>query len=1368
MKRILINATHNEEVRVALCKGNHLYDFDLENRTREQKKANIYKGHVTRVEPSLEAVFVEYGSKRQGFLPVREIASEYLSGNPREENIRKLIKEGDELIVQVEKEERGNKGAALSTYVSLAGRYLVLMPNNPKGGGISRQISGKLREDMKRMLGNLDLPKGMSVIVRTAGIGKTQEDLQHDLNHLLNIWTAIQDQNKKYASPRLVHQEAGVVTRAVRDYLRDDITEIWIDNEEAFIEAETFIKAVMPTQIDKLRKYTDFEPMFSSFNVERQIETAYQREVRLPSGGSIVIDQTEALVSIDINSAKSTKGADVAETAYHTNLEAADEIARQLRLRDMGGLIVIDFIDMNDSKHQKEVEKRLVEATKYDRARVQFGEISRFGLMEMSRQRLRPSLEESTGYICPRCHGNGMIRDLRSLSLSIMRQIEQTALKERHGEVQAEVPTDIAAFLLNEKRESLVYLEQDSGTRITILPHAHLESPNFNIHFNHHGFAPASYERVTDTQQQETSGLGYEVDWQTAESERPEQQPVRQPRKTAPQASADTSKPAEAAKAATPVANTAAKPQQPAQAQVEQAKPAAVAWLSNLFAPTPQAQMSATVSSADAAQAIEAIVNTGAQSRGAFGQVSTAPAAAPVASATVAAKPASAPANSEQANSADDTEADNDKDRRRSRNNRSRNKYDKRSKPDNRRRSQDKEDKKSADTADKSDNRQVAEQEPNKELPKREPNSKRESRGAIERGDTKQPNKASSDNRSDRNQKTDEKSRSADKNGSRSNSERPVDPNEVNLRVTEAQNTLKKSEVVHICLDDAKSSQKSAQAQSKPEAQQASPNNRAVTRQQSTQAEPQADNSKAAKSEASRDHKPSDDASAAQPNTAAVTEVAEPASDMKDGAAQGNQKQKADTKTESVVAPSVSKDAEPKADQPAKVQASTAQSEPAEAVIDTEATPAKAAANNAAHAARSPEEAAAQPVVASEDQAPETASLSFDAKELFANRYVAAQKYGQASNDPRVIKASLEAQAQSFAAPEADEPELLAPVATITGSVGQFIHTHLAQPRMRLAKDGVIACFLAALNAHKQTSGSTTKPAAKRKAAANNSKQHAKAFSFVNYGYQSLSPSYLERFAQMTSAVATHTIEQGKTEVEPSPIGARASNDPRGQHPDYTAPDAASDAVTQPLDNGLTAGDVSDTVEATPAQAKAAPQEVKDLAQLLTLNVGHFIREMLGQEGVDSIAAGHTEAAFLKALRQPLPVAQSAQSANDTLLEDTDSSAEATVQQVADEAHVTETIEQPATALVNEPQADAISDDSSEMLQAAHHAANTSNKTSIETYKSMIENISEQLLPQTGLLNLTSPKVPKARSRKVKEDAKKTTATPKGSTDSDS
>lgn len=515
MKRILINATHSEEIRVALCKDNHLYDFDLENRTREQKKANIYKGHITRVEPSLEAAFVEYGSARQGFLPLREIAPEYLNGNTHEDSIKQLIKEGDEIIVQVEKEERGNKGAALSSFISLAGRYLVLMPNNPKAGGISRQISGKVREEMKQIIAGLNLPKNMSVIVRTAGLGKGADDLQNDLDHLLDIWKSIQEQNKKRPSPCLVHQEAGVVTRAVRDYLRDDIGEVWIDSENAYDEAANFIKAVMPTQLSKLRKYTDYEPMFARFGIERQIETAYQREVRLPSGGSIVIDQTEALVAIDINSSKSTKGSDVAETAYHTNLEAADEIARQLRLRDMGGLIVIDFIDMNDPRHQKDVEKRLIEATRHDRARVQFSEISKFGLMQMSRQRLRPSLEESTGYICPRCHGNGMIRDLRSLSLSIMRQIEQIALKERMGEIQAEVPTDIAAFLLNEKRESLVYLEQDSGARITILPHAHLESPNFSLHFNPDGFAPSSYERIADTEEKENIDRGYEVNWQT-------------------------------------------------------------------------------------------------------------------------------------------------------------------------------------------------------------------------------------------------------------------------------------------------------------------------------------------------------------------------------------------------------------------------------------------------------------------------------------------------------------------------------------------------------------------------------------------------------------------------------------------------------------------------------------------------------------------------------------------------------------------------------------------------------------------------------------------------------------------------------------
>jgi ribonuclease E len=410
MKRMLINATHAEEIRVALINGHRLYDFDLENRTREQKKSNIYKGRVTRVEPSLEAVFVEYGSQRQGFLSMREIANSYFSKDPRStSNIRELISEGTELLVQIEKEERGNKGAALSTFISLAGRYLVLMPNNPKGGGISRQIAGTVREEMKEILSSLEVPRAMSVIVRTAGIGRSQEELQLDLQHLLGLWQNIQGLAQSGPSPMLVHQEAGVVTRAVRDYLRDDIGEILIDNEQAYNEAYSFVQQVMPHQIDKIKKHLANEPLFASFGIESQIETAYQREVKLPSGGSIVIDQTEALVSIDINSAKATRGADVEDTALNTNLEAADEIARQLRLRDMGGLVVIDFIDMGKDRNQRAVEARLKEATQSDRARIQFGSLSRFGLLEMSRQRLRPSLEEATGYVCPRCHGTGMI-----------------------------------------------------------------------------------------------------------------------------------------------------------------------------------------------------------------------------------------------------------------------------------------------------------------------------------------------------------------------------------------------------------------------------------------------------------------------------------------------------------------------------------------------------------------------------------------------------------------------------------------------------------------------------------------------------------------------------------------------------------------------------------------------------------------------------------------------------------------------------------------------------------------------------------------------------------------------------------------------
>lgn len=1337
MKRILINATHNEEVRVALCKGNHLYDFDLENRTREQKKANIYKGHVTRVEPSLEAVFVEYGSKRQGFLPVREIASEYLSGNPREENIRKLIKEGDELIVQVEKEERGNKGAALSTYVSLAGRYLVLMPNNPKGGGISRQISGKLREDMKRMLGNLDLPKGMSVIVRTAGIGKTQDDLQHDLNHLLNIWNAIQDQNKKYASPRLVHQEAGVVTRAVRDYLRDDISEIWIDNEEAFIEAETFIKAVMPTQIDKLRKYTDFEPMFSSFNVERQIETAYQREVRLPSGGSIVIDQTEALVSIDINSAKSTKGADVAETAYHTNLEAADEIARQLRLRDMGGLIVIDFIDMNDSKHQKEVEKRLVEATKYDRARVQFGEISRFGLMEMSRQRLRPSLEESTGYICPRCHGNGMIRDLRSLSLSIMRQIEQTALKERHGEVQAEVPTDIAAFLLNEKRESLVYLEQDSGTRITILPHAHLESPNFNLHFNHQGFAPASYERVTDTQQQETSGLGYEVDWQTAESERPEQQPTRQPR----QQSTEPSNKSTSTSAATQPAPAKAVPEaQPAavakQAQIEPAKPAAVAWLSNLFAPTPQAQMSASVSSAEAAQAIEAIVNTGAQSRGAFGQVSAAPASNTPQAATTLDTTTRVNEDSKQDSKSDNSsDSEADKERRRSRNSRSRNKYDKRTKTENRRRQPEKEDKPSSSDTELANNEPSSpnqEQGSKKELPKREPNSKRDSRGPIERGETKQAHNKSASQNEDSRSKREDQNRQTDKHGTHSQNERHVDPNEVNLRVTEAETNLKKPEVVHISLDD----------------------NKADTSVQTQQSEAKSSNNKSSNNQSQKTV-----VAAEQGATASEEKNSDRSAPVSKPQAQPKQEKSDSSETD-----------DSKAD---KDNSKTANVEAADEVVtpqDKQDVPVSEKAEKIAEKAieeKAPRQQAkpalnsqsSQSTQAEEDTPAAKSSLSFNSSELFADRYVAAQKFGQASNDPRLIKAALMQQNQE-SQPEPSSPNQ-APA--ISGTVGQFIHTHLAQPSMRLAKDGVIACFLAALNAHKETSGGASKPSSKRNSIKQNSAESMKSFSFINYGYQSLSPSYLERFSQMTSAVASHNIEQGKTKVEPSPIGVRAANDPRGQHPDYSAPNVetaekvatsasdpqsellAADQATADVSNKDSARKTTKTTESDSVDSKAS------IARLLTLDVGGFIHQVLGQEGVDIVESGQTEAAFLKALNQPL----------DHLV-----SAASKLVAASPKEQVAKGLELPASALTNEPQADAVSKDSDEVLhdtkaetQENTASSSTSNKTSIETYKSMIENISEQLLPQTGLLNLTSPKVPKARSRKVKEEPKKQSQT---------
>ena len=613
---MLINATHAEEVRVALITGHRLYDFDLENRTREQKKANIYKGHVTRVEPSLEAVFVEYGAGRQGFLSMREIANSYYKADPRQtSNIRELITEGTELLVQVEKEERGNKGAALSTFISLAGRYLVLMPNNPKGGGISRQISGSVREELKEMLASLNVPRGMSVIVRTAGIGRSQEELQLDLQHLLDLWARIQSQASSGPSPMLVHQEAGVVTRAIRDYLRDDVAEILIDSEQAYNEAYNFVKAVMPNQLDKLKTYTLNEPLFAHFGIESQIQTAYEREVKLPAGGSIVIDQTEALVSIDINSAKSTRGHDVEETALNTNLEAAEEIARQLRLRDIGGLVVIDFIDMTKERNQRMVEAKLREATQSDRARIQFGQLSRFGLMEMSRQRLRPSLEEATGYVCPRCHGTGMVRDLRSLSLSIMRKVEEIALRERQGEVQVEVPVEIAAFLLNEKRHSLVYLEQTSNVRVTVLPHPHLETPHYEISFNPEGFAPTSYERTEATRNSEKE-LGYESsEWHLEEEQHVQHAP----------APAQQDKNAKRKPGAPAPQHTT---QKPAQAAVATPSTSPCAWLENLFVQKQAATIDQSRTANNAAAAIEQMVNGGAVSRGQFGQVShTAPVA---------------------------------------------------------------------------------------------------------------------------------------------------------------------------------------------------------------------------------------------------------------------------------------------------------------------------------------------------------------------------------------------------------------------------------------------------------------------------------------------------------------------------------------------------------------------------------------------------------------------------------------------------------------------------------------------------------------------------------------------------------------------
>ncbi len=485
MKRMLINATQPEELRVALVDGQKLYDLDIEVPARGQKKSNVYKGKVTRVEPSLEAAFVDYGAERHGFLPLKEVARAYFRDGVGEGGARVTIKEalreGQEVIVQVEKEERGNKGAALTTFISLAGRYLVLMPSNPRAGGVSRRIEGEDRNIVRDAMAALDYPPDMGLIVRTAGVGRNAEELQWDLDYLLHLWSSIEKAAGERPAPFLIYQESNVIIRALRDHLRGDIGEILIDDAGVIQRAREFMTQVMPQNLNKLKRYEDPVPLFSRYQIETQIESAFQREVTLPSGGAIVIDHTEALISIDINSARATKGSDIEETALNTNLEAAEEIARQLRLRDMGGLIVIDFIDMQPTKHQREVENRLRDALRVDRARVQVGRISRFGLLEMSRQRLRPSLGESSQIVCPRCMGQGSVRGVESLALSILRLIEEEAMKDKTGRVIARVPVDVGTYLLNEKREILFNLEQRRGLNITLVPSPGLETPHYEI-----------------------------------------------------------------------------------------------------------------------------------------------------------------------------------------------------------------------------------------------------------------------------------------------------------------------------------------------------------------------------------------------------------------------------------------------------------------------------------------------------------------------------------------------------------------------------------------------------------------------------------------------------------------------------------------------------------------------------------------------------------------------------------------------------------------------------------------------------------------------------------------------------------------------
>ncbi|HUJ86345.1 MAG TPA: Rne/Rng family ribonuclease [Burkholderiales bacterium] len=526
MKRMLFNATQQEELRVAIVEGQKLVDLDIESASREQRKSNIYKGVITRIEPSLEAAFVDYGEERHGFLPFKEVARSYFRSDVDvgKARIQDALKEGQELIVQVEKDERGTKGAALTTFISLAGRYLVLMPNNPRGGGVSRRVEGEDRNELRDTLDQLVLPDGMSVIARTAAIGRTAEELNWDLNYLMQLWRAIESaaadrtpgpDGRYVAKPFLIYLESSLVIRAIRDYFQPDIGEILIDTDEIYEQARTFMEIVMPGNVGKVKLYRDDVPLFSRFQIEHQIESAYARHVNLPSGGAVVIDHTEALVAIDVNSARATKGHDIEETALRTNLEAADEVARQLRLRDLGGLIVVDFIDMESQRNQREVENRFREALRFDRARVQIGKISRFGLMELSRQRLQPSLEETAHINCPRCSGTGFIRGTESTALHVLRILQEEAMKENTGAVHAQVPVDVASFLLNEKRSEIQKLEGRLKVNIVLVPNQHLETPHYKVQrlrhdeLNQMEHVPASYELV---EQPEEPKLGADAE----------------------------------------------------------------------------------------------------------------------------------------------------------------------------------------------------------------------------------------------------------------------------------------------------------------------------------------------------------------------------------------------------------------------------------------------------------------------------------------------------------------------------------------------------------------------------------------------------------------------------------------------------------------------------------------------------------------------------------------------------------------------------------------------------------------------------------------------------------------------------------------